>query len=238
MTFSQTPLADLAAPVSGSARGTNLGSSPRPNEGGIGASGREGEAQPLASVPVLVVHVLGKPAPQGSKHGRPIYRGRGAAREFTGKVAQVESSKLLPSWREAVKEAAGNAIEQATDWQGTDWQPLTGALYVHTVYTFNRPKAHYRTGRYSHLLRDNAPAWPATHGNDIEKLDRGSRDALADVGVYVNDGLVVRHQSWKAYPGSHPDALPVAGAVIRVYRLPAEFTAPQPGTTYRDGGLE
>lgn len=179
----------------------------------------EDSQRSTAAGPVLVVHVLGTPAPQGSKVGRPIYRGRGTAKVFTGKVAQVESSALLPTWREAVKHAAHVAIEAVTS--DTAWSVVDGPIYVHSVYTFNRPKHHFRTGRNAHLLRDNAPLWPASSRNDIEKLDRGSRDALTDAGVWVDDGLVVHHESWKAYPGSHPDALPTAGAVIRIFRMEA-----------------
>lgn len=188
---------------------------PRPAAGGGGlAVTTQGEGVETVR-PLLVIYVHGTPAPQGSKHGRPIYRGRGANREFTGKVAQVESSKRLPSWREAVKESALAVLNM----YGSSWQPLDEPLYVHTVYTFTRPRGHYRTGRFAHLLRDDAPAWPATKGNDIEKLDRGTRDALGDAGVYVNDGFVVHHESWKSYPDGHPDALHIPGAVIRVYRI-------------------
>jgi len=59
-----------------------------------------------AGRPALVITVHGQPATQGSKHARPIYKGRGADKVFTGKVAQVESSKEKhTTWREAVKSA-------------------------------------------------------------------------------------------------------------------------------------
>src|SRR5687767_5644208 len=51
------------------------------------------------------VFVAGNPAPQGSTVARPIYKGRGAQRVFTGAVAQTESSKRTGPWRESVRVA-------------------------------------------------------------------------------------------------------------------------------------
>jgi len=36
-------------------------------------------------------------------------------------------------------------------------RPLEGALSVSMIFNMPRPKSHYRTGRYSHLLKSNAP---------------------------------------------------------------------------------
>jgi len=200
-----------------------LGATGRTGAGAPTAEPRgEGEVmQPRVPAPVIEIHVFGQPAPQGSKHGRPIYRGRGAEREFTGKVAQQESSPNLKPWREAVKHAALDVMKARHATSNPFWI-LNGPVFIYTVFTFVRPKTHYRTGRNAHLLRDNAPAYPIRFGrNDIEKLDRGTRDALTDAGVWVDDAQVAHHDSWKVWAREHPDALPVAGAVIRIYRLPA-----------------
>jgi endodeoxyribonuclease RusA len=190
---------------------------------------------PLAQ-PALTITVYGIPAPQGSKHGRPIYKGRGQGREFTGKVAQVESSKKVKPWREAVKWAALRTLDCsfALEIGGGDHAhmngskdprtccdpPLDGPLRAEFVFSFARPKAHYRTGRNAHLLRGSAPPYPSVIP-DLSKLIRSTEDALTDAGVWADDARVVAyHQPRKVYAGGpDPDALAVPGALIRIWEL-------------------
>jgi Holliday junction resolvase RusA-like endonuclease len=132
----------------------------------------------------LMVTVWGTPAPQGSKHARPIYTGRGEQKVFTGKVAQVESSKTrVAMWRQDVVAETRRAT------QALSWETLTGPVEVIIHFALARPKAHYRTGRNSHLLRDNAPLYP-THAPDIDKTVRATLDALTTAGVWRDDGQI------------------------------------------------
>jgi Holliday junction resolvase RusA-like endonuclease len=149
--------------------------------------------------------VHGTPAPQGSKHGRPIWRGSGANREFTGKVAQVESSKKVAPWREAVK---ASVLAQ-------EHEQLLGPVRADIVFWFQRPKYHYRTGRNDHLLRDDAPEW-MDKKPDIDKCVRSTLDALKDSGVLRDDSQVVElnvsqryiiHSRWS--PGADIELRPV-----------------------------
>jgi hypothetical protein len=161
--------------------------------------------------PVLEIHVFGQPAPQGSKSA---FRN-----QHTGRIQQVESSKKVKPWREAVKHAALDVIG-THEGTGDPFAILGEPLFVYSVYSFVRPTTHYRTGRNAHMLRDQAPAFPISKNkNDLEKLDRSTRDALTDAGVWTDDSLVVHHDSWKVFAREHVDALPVAGAVIRIYRM-------------------
>lgn len=162
----------------------------------------------------IVVH--GNPAPQGSKMARPIYKGRGAGRIFTGKVAQVESSKNgVNDWRGDVKRTAEAAIADRLG----DVFPLDGPLVVRMVFTATRPLGHYRTGRNAHLLRDAAPARPQS-APDLSKLIRSTEDALTAAGVWRDDSRVVEYErTAKVWAGEDPEALPVAGAVIEIRRL-------------------
>jgi Holliday junction resolvase RusA-like endonuclease len=190
----QTPAAEVTSP-----RASAAGHEP----------GRTVDREESTARPVLEIHVLGLPAPQGSK--------RGFVNPHTGRVAMVESSKKVKPWREAVKHAAFDVVGQR-EGTGDPFAILGEALYVETTFTMPRPKSHYRTGRNAHLLRDNAPAWPAGKP-DEEKLTRSTRDALTDAGVWTDDCLVVRAKTTKSYPGGCPDALPVPGAVIRIYLM-------------------
>jgi Holliday junction resolvase RusA-like endonuclease len=144
--------------------------------------------------PSLVVIVAGRPAPQGSK--RHVGGGR-----------LVESSAAVGPWRDAVRAATAATI------LATGWEVATGPVRLSAVYTMPRPPGHYRTGRNAHLLRDTAPAHPATRP-DLDKLLRSTLDALVDAGALADDARVVDVSAVKAYPAGHLDALDTPGAVL------------------------
>lgn len=121
-------------------------------------------------------HVPGLPKPQGSK--RHVGGGR-----------LVESSKELKAWRRKVSVAARDAF--------VGIGPYAGPVFVDLLFRLPRPKSHYRTGRFAHLLRDDAPDWVTTRP-DVDKLVRGCLDALSGYG-YVDDALVVSLYTSKRY---------------------------------------
>lgn len=123
----------------------------------------------------LAVFVPGHPAPQGSKHGRPIYRGRGAAREFTGKVAQVESSKAVKPWREDVRAALLDETGQPCH-RFADEDPLT----IRLEFVMPRPVS---------TPKRRTP--PAIRKPDIDKLARACLDAITSSGVISDDARVI-----------------------------------------------
>jgi Holliday junction resolvase RusA-like endonuclease len=210
----ETPLAAATLPVAASGShpdGTVLG----PSDAGVAAAplaepdAGNGLAQrdpaSVAATPALEIHVFGQPATQGSKR-------------HVGHGVMVESSKKLKPWREAVKQAALDLLD--SDAINRHGPLLTGPIRADVVFTFTRPKSHYRTGRNAHLLRDDAPMRPV-NSIDADKGLRACFDALTDAGVWADDKQVVDGLFAKVYPGTHPDALPVAGAVIRIHRLSA-----------------
>lgn len=147
----------------------------------------------------IEIRVYGKPAPQGSKNHK-------------GKGRMVEDSPYVPTWREAVKNAA-KAVMDATP----GFITLDGPLIAEMVFTFARAKSHYRTGRNAHLLRDAAPLRPASPP-DVSKLVRSTEDALTDIGVWADDARVVEYtRVAKVYALESQDALARPGAVIRVW---------------------
>lgn len=123
----------------------------------------------------LSVFVPGRPAPQGSKNGRPIYRGRGADREFTGKVAQVESSKAVKPWREDIRAALLDDAGQPRHQFGAE-DPLT----VRLEFVMPRPAS---------TPKRRTP--PAIRKPDIDKLARACLDAITSAGVISDDARVV-----------------------------------------------
>lgn len=121
-------------------------------------------------------HVPGLPKPQGSKR-------------HVGKGRLVESSKDLKAWRRKVSVAARDAFVGVG--------PYAGPVFVDLLFRLSRPKSHYRTGRFAHQLRDDAPDWVTTRP-DVDKLVRGCLDALSGY-AYVDDAMVVSLYTSKRY---------------------------------------
>ena len=140
------------------------------------------------------IEVRGQPAPQGSK--RPVRLGN-------GRVGMVEQSKAVGPWREAVRAETQRAMLERP--------PLGGPVYVSLKFTMPRPKSHFRTGRYSALLRADAPVWPSGKP-DVDKLARAVLDGLTAGGAWKDDSQVVILAAEKAYA-------PHAGCVITVTEL-------------------
>ncbi|MFJ5105184.1 RusA family crossover junction endodeoxyribonuclease [Streptomyces sp. NPDC088554] len=156
---------------------------------------------PFGRGAAITVTVHGTPGPQGSK------------RHLGGGV-MIESSKKVRPWRQDVKWAALDATRARPA-----WVPLDGPLAAAVVFTFARPRGHYRTGRNAHLLRDAAPARPAVYP-DLSKILRSTEDALTGV-VWADDARVVEYTRLGKYYADtgDPDVLGAPGCVIRVWPL-------------------
>lgn len=148
--------------------------------------------------PITIV-AYGRPAPQGSK----TRKGR----------AMVEASQYVVPWREAVKAAVLATFGRMPD-------PITGPVAVRMVFTLDRARSHYLTGRNtSHLLRSGAPARP-TGTPDLDKLARSTGDALTDVRLLRDDSLIVEYDRLaKVYVGEDPEALAAPGVRITVRQV-------------------
>lgn len=151
--------------------------------------------------PVLVIDVRGERAPKGSK----VAMGR----TKKGRTILKESSDKLPMWYSDIKNATEKAMADTGGWD----EPFDGPVVITMAFYFYRPKSHYRTGKNSHLLRDDAPVRPIGHTNDLDKLERAVNDSLTAAGVWYDDGQVVRIVSDKCYTS---DAHPFQGARITV----------------------
>lgn len=159
--------------------------------------GVEGAAPHLAVlVSRLAFVAYGKPCAQGSK-----VRTKYALRDSN-------DAQLTP-WRNTV---SGAARQAAT----LDALPrLDGDLAVRATFYFDRPRAHYRTGRNAHLLRDGAPAYPRRVG-DIDKLLRALLDAITDSGAWLDDAQVTHIRAAKRWTDPL-GPMPSPGVVVEVY---------------------
>lgn len=148
------------------------------------------ETTAAPTTPLLDVVVYGKPAPQGSKSA---FRNK-----HTGRIQQVESSKAVKPWREAVKSAVLALPDRPPR--------LEGPVSVHVIFTFDKPKSAPKTRR----------TWPTTRASgDIDKVLRSTFDAFTDVGVWKDDAQVVRVTASKVFVGDL-NAMPIPGAVLLV----------------------
>ena len=60
-----------------------------------------------------------------------------------------------------------------------------------------RPKNHYRTGKYKHLLKDNIPEYVSVRP-DLDNYLKLLLDVM-NKGFYVDDSQVVKLQAEKVY---------------------------------------
>lgn len=132
------------------------------------------------------LYVTGLPIAQGSMSAFPTRSGR--------IVVTDQKGPNLKSWRTQVANAAR---------QAHDGEPFDGPVSVSIAFVLPRPKKHYRTGRFAHLLRPDAPTWHTTKP-DIDKLERAILDALTQSGTIHDDAQVARLNATKTYgdPGA------------------------------------
>jgi Holliday junction resolvase RusA-like endonuclease len=134
----------------------------------------------------VIFTVVGHPKPAGSKRGFAIKKG-GA---YTGRVAMVDSSgQAGTDWRHDVACAARDAMAGRP--------PMHGPLRMTIAFGMERPKAHYRSGKYWDQLKPSAPKHH-TQTPDTLKLARGVEDAIKGV-VYVDDCQITMQHHGKTW---------------------------------------
>lgn len=149
---------------------------------------------------MIQIKVLGIPAPQGSKNTFAVKKGG----VYTGRTVTFEQSRGVEPWREAIRHEC----------QQHDGRYQDGPVSVDILFWMPRPKSHYRTGRYSHLLKESAPRYH--YGKpDADKLVRAVLDAITQGGVIHDDGQAAVIHAEKHYAG---DVFP-PGCVIVISEL-------------------
>jgi Holliday junction resolvase RusA-like endonuclease len=137
----------------------------------------------------VIITVYGMPGPQGSK--------RFVGHAKSGRGIMIESSAKVKPWREAVKWAALQAMDEERV-----WLMFSGPVRVRMVFTLPRPAAAKKR-MYPHTKPD------------LSKLVRATEDALTDAGVWEDDARVVEILAGKVFP-RRDFALPLeAGALDR-----------------------
>lgn len=153
----------------------------------------------------IVITVFGTPGPQGSKS----FKGSRATKSGGRAPILVESSKKVKPWREAVADAATEALYRLRPTQRLAF-PLAGPLQAEMVFTL-KPPARIPAERFV----DGVP-YPAAYP-DTSKLVRSTEDALTGA-IWRDDAQVVVYTFVaKYYPGyGCPGSLDRPGAVVRL----------------------
>lgn len=131
----------------------------------------------------LTIHVVGTPAPQGSKRAFVV----------NGRAVMAESSKKVKPWRQDVV-AAVKEVLAVEDW----WAIPPGPVRVDITFFLPRPRYHFRTGKHANELKPNAPTW-CDKKPDKDKLERATCDALTTAGVIRDDAQIASGLVEKRY---------------------------------------
>lgn len=110
--------------------------------------------------------------------------------------------KLIKPWRDKV------ALIAASNVRGQ----IKGAVEVVLKFNFERPKGHFRSGKYSDQLKPNAPVMH-TQKPDIDNLEKAVLDALVKKGVIEDDSNVVWIQARKQWARPEKD---VEGVLVTI----------------------
>lgn len=124
----------------------------------------------------------------------------------SGKLGVRDAGKNNSSWKQDVKIFAHQALANH-EWHG---KLQDGPLEVDVIFTMTRPKSHYRTGKFAHELKPDAPHYH-TSKPDGSKLFRATEDALTGV-IWVDDALVALQHVAKIYG-------PIPGVQITIRQL-------------------
>lgn len=73
-------------------------------------------------------------------------------------------------------------------------KPIEGRIIMELQFVFSRPKSHYRTGKNSHMLKDNAPTYH-TVKPDTSNLMKFVEDAFNGVFWKDDSQICISYQS-------------------------------------------
>lgn len=131
--------------------------------------------------------------PKGQPRPKAFSRG-GHASVYDPKTAEGWKSQIAM----AVKEKNANGLM------------IEGPVRLIIRAYFSRPKSHYRTGKNSHLLRNDAPHFH-TNKPDFDNLEKAVADALTHLGLWKDDSQVAQNCTEKIYTNDAPP-----GAIIDI----------------------
>ena len=77
--------------------------------------------------------------------------------------------------------------------------PLTDEIMIHLLFVMERPKSHYRTGKFKHLLKDDIPEYHS-YTPDLDNLVKMICDVIQGKDRFIlDDSQICRIQAEKIY---------------------------------------
>ena len=122
--------------------------------------------------------------------GEPKGQPRPRAVSINGSIRMYTPSLVKP-WRTSIKVAAINAGVRPA-------RPIAGPISVNLGFVFNRPKSHYRTGKYSHELKPGAIE-DHIKKPDVDNLSKAVLDVLTELKFWFDDSQVTHLSTTKIY---------------------------------------
>jgi crossover junction endodeoxyribonuclease RusA len=149
--------------------------------------------------------VPGTPSPGGSKRGF-AYKGKNDGKVH---VAIVDTAgQKVKDWRANVALATHEHIQA----------PLEGPVWSKFHFLLQRPKSHYKTGKKSNELKEDAPMYH-TQTPDSLKLARSTEDSLTGI-AWNDDKQVVDMRSSKSWA----ERGETTGCYIMIATEPIDYT--------------
>lgn len=120
---------------------------------------------------MIDLFVEGNPKPQ-SRPRVSVRAGRG--------FAYNADSKEMKAWKKALDAELAGIPDRGLD----------GPMHVELMFRLPRPKSHYRTGKFSHLLKDSAPGDHQSRA-DLDNLAKVVLDKITRSEYWLDDNQVI-----------------------------------------------
>ena len=120
-----------------------------------------------------------------------------------GGKAGVFTPKTADSWRKTVE----IALKRHAD------KNLSGAIQVELNFYFARPKSHFRTGKFSHIMKDDAPKHHLKKP-DLDNLAKLPLDVLTKMRYFSDDSQVVNLLVTKEYADIFDEGMRIVTKVL------------------------
>jgi Holliday junction resolvase RusA-like endonuclease len=136
-----------------------------------------------------------------------------ARQKFRSVKSKKGKTLIMPyhtknEWRESVK----SFFDTKDEFYDT-------AIKVDLNFIFKRPKNHFRSGKFSHLLKLPAKKY-VTAKPDRDNLDKAVMDAMENAGIFSNDSIACDGRTSKRYICRE---YPKAGVYIIITHLEDEI---------------
>ena len=107
-------------------------------------------------------------------------------------------------------------------------KPMEGPIKAKLLFYEKRPKCHFRTGKYSKILKESAPKHNMSK-RDLDNFIKFVLDALNKI-LYLDDSQITEIESGKYY--SEEDVGYIQGEFILINPLPESVLPPCPPSSH------